>query len=217
MSDTDLVQVALFPIPNMVAFPGTIVPLHVFEPRYRQLIHDCVENRRMVGVCHTVKAIHQPSKAQTLEQALSSNQTTYKPQEIFSAGDCEIIETTSDGRIIASIAMRERLMLIDEVQSLPYRIVSCESLPDDQDKLDSDAEQALQASINGRLIELIGARDAELAREFQDPQWLALDPAAFSFRVFQYLKFDADVMQEILEMRSAHARLELVWSILQRA
>jgi hypothetical protein len=35
--------------------------------------------------------------------------------------------------------------------------------------------------------------------------------------VFQYLKFDADVMQEILEMRSAHARLELVWAILQRA
>ena len=217
MSDKDLVQVALFPIPNMVAFPGTIVPLHVFEPRYRQLIRDCVEVKRMVGVCHTVKAIHQPSKAQSLEQALNSNQTTYTPQEIFSAGDCEIIETTPDGRIVASIAMRERLMLVDEVQSLPYRIVACESVPDDQEARDSEAEHALQASINGRLIELIGTRDAELVREFQDSEWQALDPAAFSFRVFQYLKFDADVMQEILEMRSAHARLDLIWSILQRA
>ena len=86
-----------------------------------------------------------------------------------------------------------------------------------RDALDNDAEQTLQALINGRLIELIGTRDAELVREFQVPEWLALDPAAFSFRMFQYLKFDADVMQEILELQSAYARLDLIWSIQQQA
>ena len=40
-------EVALFPIPSLVAFPGTIVPLHVFEPRYRQMINDCVRDQRM--------------------------------------------------------------------------------------------------------------------------------------------------------------------------
>ena len=30
-----LLEVALFPIPNVVAFPGVVLPLHVFEPRYR--------------------------------------------------------------------------------------------------------------------------------------------------------------------------------------
>ena len=86
-----------------------------------------------------------------------------------------------------------------------------------RDALDNDAEQTLQALINGRLIELIGTRDAELVREFQVPEWLALDPAAFNFRMFQHLKFDADVMQEILELRSAYARLDLIWSIQQQA
>ena len=78
------IEVALFPIPDVVAFPGTVVPLHVFEPRYRQLVRDCVSNDRMVGVSHVVKTIHQPAANQTLEQALSSNQATYKPREVFS-------------------------------------------------------------------------------------------------------------------------------------
>ena len=217
MPDTELVDVALFPIPDVVAFPGTIVPLHVFEPRYRQLVHDCVENNRMVGVCHTVKTIHQPQKNQSLEQALRSNQATYKPQEVFSAGDCTILETTQDGRIIASVAMRQRLLLIDEIQSLPYRIVSCRPMEDDSDAGDSDAEQALQHSINSHLIELIGSKNSELVQTFKEPGWLALAPADFSFQLFQYLKFDAEVMQEILELRCARARLDLIWAILQQA
>jgi len=216
LPDTELVNVALFPIPNIVAFPGTVVPLHVFEPRYRQLVHDCVEDNRMIGVCHTIKTIHEPAKTQSIEQALSSNQATYKPQQIFSAGDCEIVKTTDDGRIIASITMRERLLLVEEIQSLPYRIVSCQSLTDELDGPVAETAETLQYSINNRLIELLSTQNAELVREFQDPEWLALPPADFSFRLFQYLKFDADVMQEILELRSAHARLDLIWAILKQ-
>ena len=33
-----LEQVPLFPLPKIVHFPGTLLPLHVFEPRYRQMI-----------------------------------------------------------------------------------------------------------------------------------------------------------------------------------
>ncbi|MEM7003649.1 MAG: LON peptidase substrate-binding domain-containing protein, partial [Pseudomonadota bacterium] len=64
MSDSQeeaLVEVALFPIPGMVAFPGTVVPLHVFEPRYRRLVHECSEAERWVAVSNTRKAIHQPA------------------------------------------------------------------------------------------------------------------------------------------------------------
>ena len=40
--ETNVEEVALFPIPDLVAFPGTVIPLHVFEPRYRKMVHDCV-------------------------------------------------------------------------------------------------------------------------------------------------------------------------------
>jgi hypothetical protein len=39
----------LFPL-NLVAFPGEKVNLHIFEPRYRQLIGECVENRSSFGI-----------------------------------------------------------------------------------------------------------------------------------------------------------------------
>ena len=79
-------QVALFPIPDVVAFPGTVLPLHVFEPRYRRLVNDCVSEDMMVGVSHVRKTIHEARKNQTVEEALSSNQATYQPREVFSAG-----------------------------------------------------------------------------------------------------------------------------------
>ena len=34
------VVVPLFPLPNLFLFPGTLMPLHIFEPRYRQMIED---------------------------------------------------------------------------------------------------------------------------------------------------------------------------------
>ena len=33
----------LFPLPNLVLFPHVVQPLHVFEPRYRQMIEDCLD------------------------------------------------------------------------------------------------------------------------------------------------------------------------------
>ena len=125
------IEAALFPIPNAVAFPGTVMPLHVFEPRYRRLVHESVEHDRMVAVCHTQKIISVARQDQTLEQALSSNQATYQPREIFSAGPCKIIETTSDGRIMVEIRLSHRLKLTGEVQSLPYRIATCELVKDE--------------------------------------------------------------------------------------
>ncbi|MEM6643269.1 MAG: LON peptidase substrate-binding domain-containing protein [Bacteroidota bacterium] len=42
-------QIPLFPL-NIVAFPGEDINLHVFEPRYRQLINDCLEEDSTFGI-----------------------------------------------------------------------------------------------------------------------------------------------------------------------
>jgi Lon protease-like protein len=39
----------MFPL-GTVLFPGAVIPLHVFEPRYRALMHDCLEADRRFGV-----------------------------------------------------------------------------------------------------------------------------------------------------------------------
>lgn len=217
MSDEDTIEVALFPIPNMVAFPGTMVPLHVFEPRYRRLVHDCVETGRLLGVCHTKKTIRKPPKNQSIEEALNTNQATYQPWEIFSAGPCQITETLPDGRLIAEINMTTRFRLVDEVQSIPYRIVSCVPLQDESEPDDLTLAPKLKRSINDKLIEMIGTENPEVADALNTPGWIDMEPAEYSFKIFQFLRFDADTMQEILEMPCVWRRLGITWEILRRA
>ena len=40
----------LFPLPQTVLFPGCLLPLHVFEPRYRTMVHDALETHQTIGV-----------------------------------------------------------------------------------------------------------------------------------------------------------------------
>jgi len=43
--------IPLFPLPNVVLFPGVALPLHVFEPRYREMVRDCAKNNpRLIGL-----------------------------------------------------------------------------------------------------------------------------------------------------------------------
>jgi len=42
--------IPLFPLPNLVLFPDTEVPLHIFEPRYRQMIADIADGERTIGM-----------------------------------------------------------------------------------------------------------------------------------------------------------------------
>jgi Lon protease-like protein len=43
-------EIPLFPLPNVVLFPTALLPLHIFEPRYRAMVADALENERMIGM-----------------------------------------------------------------------------------------------------------------------------------------------------------------------
>ncbi len=211
---TDSVDIALFPIPETVTFPGTVQSLHVFEPRYRTMIHDAVRDERMIGVCHTRKEIKAPPGGQTTEQVLTSNQGTYQPHNVFSAGRCEIVEILADGRIHVNVHCEGRFRIISEVQTLPYRIVTAEPLPDvDEGEQCHDALQ----EVNDLLAALLGSRDPRALAVLRHEQWLAQTPAEFSFKIFQFLSFDADIMQDILETTSPCDRLAQIGHVLKSA
>ncbi len=210
-------EVALFPIPNAVAFPGTAMPLHVFEPRYRAMIRDCVRDGRMIGVCNTARQITPSKPATTLEQSLSSNQASYEPVAVFSAGPCEVIETTEDGRLLVNVSLSRRVRYQNEIQSVPYRIAACTELIDDSDDLSestvSEIDQ-LQDRIRGVIFSLLAKQDPEVALRIDSDEWRVMSAEQFSFRVFSFLRFDADLMQNVLESTSPLQRLRMIAAIL---
>src|SRR5437762_2021486 len=40
----------IFPLPNVVLFPSVFLPLHIFEPRYREMVADALATDRLIGM-----------------------------------------------------------------------------------------------------------------------------------------------------------------------
>jgi ATP-dependent Lon protease len=49
-----LEDLPLFPLPQVVLFPGALMPLHIFEPRYRAMIRDVIDGHKVLGVVQIV-------------------------------------------------------------------------------------------------------------------------------------------------------------------
>ena len=201
-------EVPLFPIPDLVAFPNTVMPLHVFEPRYRTMIEDSVKKDRMIGITNTKKRISTPRENQTIKEALTRNQATYEPRGVFSMGEVKVLEKTKDGRIYVNINLKHRVMLVEETQLLPYRICNCRLL-EDVNVESSRLVQHQQEILDLMIAILQREAPAELAK-FDQEGWNTLDPKKFSFEIFKLIRFDPDLMQSLLEMTDPEKRLILI-------
>ena len=206
-------RVALFPIPDCVTFPGTSFPLHVFEPRYRSMIQYCLENDTFLAVCHTQKIIRESKPNQTLEESLQSNQATYRPYNVFSAGPCELIETLEDGRMIINVHLQKRYNATKEIQTLPFSLWECEEYVDQQGEHDTSEAEEIKQKIIHRICSLMH-QNSELTTLLNSNDWTSKDPTAFSFEFFSLLRFPGDVLQSILEKRSTIERLKETLNLL---
>jgi Lon protease-like protein len=57
----------LFPLPNVVHFPHTWLPLHIFEPRYREMVADVLEGDRLIAMAllrPNQEAVYETKRAQ---------------------------------------------------------------------------------------------------------------------------------------------------------
>lgn len=215
-------RLCIFPIPGCVTFPGTVFPLHVFEPRYRAMIQHCLDTGMPVAICHTEKMISPGKPTGNLKEALNSNQATYRPYPVVSAGRCELVETSDDGRMYLNVHLEQRYRLGEAVQLLPYQIYECEPFPDRElpaaeAQLDDADNALLKDKILHRLYAL-GQGDDDVKRSIEylikSEEWQIKSAQAFSFELFGMIAFDADILQEILEMDSANERLNYTLALL---
>ena len=79
--------IPLFPLPNVVLFPNVFLPLHIFEPRYRQMVHQALAADRMIGM-----VLLKPGYEGQYEQ-------TPPIYDVGCAGTITHVERLPDGRI----------------------------------------------------------------------------------------------------------------------
>jgi len=174
------------------------------------MVRQCIDQNLLMGVCHTEKVLHRKEREQTLEEALNSNQATYKPRGIFSAGPVELLEELEDGRMLIQVNNEVRLQLGEEKQTLPFGIWACEELVDEA--LDETGELALnqsQSKILQRLLAVThGNEDAQ--DMLNSVHWRSMPAQTFSFAVAGLLGMPPETSQALLEMTSAQMRLDTV-------
>ena len=211
MSD---IEIALFPIPGSVALPFSKVPLHVFEPRYRKMIHDSIAEKRLIAVMHTQKVIADskiPAGAE-LAEILNKNQKTYLPHSIFSAGFARLLETLPDGRMLVEIEMSQRYQLLEELQSVPYKIARCRPFNDEPEQPVDEIRKQLDAI----LIGLIDDTNKTFKAHLKSEQWLNQTDIEYSFKIYQLVEMDPDSLQKVLELKLASERISFMLDVLTR-
>lgn len=109
----------LFPLPNVVLLPHASLPLHIFEPRYRQMTADALEGERLI--------------AMSLLTSDGESQGDALPQihPIVGLGRIVAHEKLADGRYMLVLRGLTRARVMRETPSkLPYRIGELELCPD---------------------------------------------------------------------------------------
>jgi Lon protease-like protein len=94
--------IPLFPLPTVVLFPNVLLALHIFEPRYRQMVNDVLAGERMIGM-----VLLQPGYEEDYER-------TPPVYEIGCAGLVTHVERLPDGRFNLVLRGLERFRILSE-------------------------------------------------------------------------------------------------------
>src|SRR4051812_45413463 len=189
-----LAELPIFPLPNCVLLPGGLLPLHVFEPRYRELTRDCLSGKQLMAVA----------------RLRPGYETTYygKPPVYDRCGVGRIIcsEELPDGRFALLLRGVARVEIARELPSeRAYRQVEARILTDAEcDRQEALANHRKLVQLCDRLAEVIekgGPQLREMVRAFDDP-------GACADAIAAALVMDADARQELLEACNPMVRLQ---------
>jgi len=173
----------LFPLPNVVLFPGALLPLHIFEPRYRAMTADALEGDRRVGM-----VLLQPGW-----------ETDYEGRPpIFPVGCSGVIVYSTeleDGRYNIVLRGLDRFRVVNEDHERPYRRAEIEVMPDRP--LDAN-ERAALADMRATLATLLGSAYVEPLPSMPD--------AELVHTLAQTLDFEPIEKQALLERENLSLR-----------
>ena len=187
--------IPIFPLEDVMLFPNTSRPLHIFETRYREMVADALAGDRIIGM-----VLLQPGHEADYEG---------RPPifEVGCAGKITDVEELPDGRYLIVLRGLVKFRATSEDDSRSYRLAAVESIPE---PLDDGIRTAL-GERRQQLVQMVSsiAPDSPLFppslsdEEFVDTlaQVLALDPAD---------------RQALLEQRDSVARADALVELMSR-
>ena len=184
----------LFPLPNIVFFPHTRLPLHVFEPRYRQMVQDVLEADQRFGIVllrpgweqeyFGAPAVHPFGTLGTIEQAV--------PLE--------------DGRFNIVVRGDVRFRILEEVSRVPYRTARVVAEPElSRDPERSSVQREWLADLSRQYLRY-------LPDQMVVPEIDTVNLDALTNALIMSLNLEIEEKQKLLEMSDVVSRAEEIGS-----
>jgi Lon protease-like protein len=187
----------LFPLPNLVFFPNTRLPLHVFEPRYLALVKDAMASDNRFGIVllragweeayFGAPPIHAVATLGTIEQAVSLD----------------------DGKMNILVRGDMRVKIVGETEPALYRTARVVAQPQrTADPQQSYAQREWLADLSKQYL-------TYLPDQMAVPEIETVGLEALTNALIMSLNLDADEKQRLLEMDDTLARAEEIGTELQ--
>ena len=195
--------IPIFPLPKVVLLPGEVLPLHIFEPRYRDLVRDALASDKVMGIVEVL-----PGHEDELPGAPPV-------RDIGSVGLIASHEELPDGRFLLWLLGLERFRIAEELESgTSYRTVRVEYQPTPESPKRLTEILQLRQELRTMLPDLVDLDDQGKGQfqhhmsEVSDSQLIAL--------ACQILEMPSERKQQVLEADSLSARFLMLYEDLYR-
>jgi Lon protease-like protein len=179
-------EIGLFPLALVLA-PTERVPLHIFEPRYKELIGECVASARPFGLL--------------LEDDGGR-------RDIGTLADVkEVVHVFDDGRMNILVEGGERFRVLEWTDGRSFPTAEVEPL-EDEDPMSPDP--TTEESALALFRQLAAVADAEI----EEPHGAS---GSLAFEIAAHIDFGTHPKQELLELRSERDRLRRLIELLEQA
>ena len=192
-------EMPLFPL-EVVLFPGGVLPLHIFEQRYRLMIQYCLDNDRLFGIVLIKRGREVGEHAE--------------PYLVGTAVKIIEVDRLEDGRMNLITLGQHRFEIMEIRRELPYLVGQFRVLEGDDTETPEDAETRVV-----RAIQLYRAYESLLAELV--PQWKAVEeipttPDHLSYQIATRLQIPLTDKQQLIETLSIHQLLGREIELLER-
>jgi len=195
MNAFSLRTVSLFPLPNTVFFPKTILPLRVFEPRYRTLVIDALDKKKLIGV-------------PLLKAGYEKNYEGHPPvYSIFGYGEIVNTEKLPDGQFnILLQGLGRARMMVELKTELCYRTVVALCIPEEE-KVARNVLTTRLKRIQESFLPLLPVFP-QFPKKFREVLFQLNDPEVFCHFAAMHLIEEAEDRQRMLEFNTLDERLK---------
>jgi Lon protease-like protein len=194
-------QVAVMPLPNAILFPRVMLPLYIFEPRYKAMLTDCLKADRMFAVA-------------LLRSGWEKKGRSAQPYPVATVGVIRTCIGRPDGTSNLILEGVARVQIVEYLKQRPYRLARVEPLESFEEKLPAPRAELVAAV--SKLAKARAKFGEELPKSVLDSLLTVTNTDHLSDLVSYTLLDDYHQKQIMLETLDVNVRLGKLVSLLQQ-